>query len=150
MKFKKLSPEHILRKSTMWTQDKIFTFNTDTCGCKRSDECELLLPNHPHFSEEKQAEQVMSWEIIVQSPHPSLYNNQTSYWKILLHTKISADPSVTLGMMKKNGVRYCYFNWAVLYHRERELVFFLILIYLPEGELLNVFEWSQDIKQALK
>lgn len=92
----------------------------------------------------------MSSEIIVESPQPSLYSRETSYWKILLHTKISADPSITLGMMEKNRVRHCYFNWAVLYHREGEPIFFLVLIYLPEGELLNVFEWSQDIKQALK
>lgn len=86
----------------------------------------------------------------IESPHPSLYSSQTSYWKVLLHTKISADPSVTLGLMEKNGVRHCYFNWAVLCHREREPIFFLVLIYLPEKDLLNVSEWSQDIKQALK
>lgn len=150
MKFKRLSPEHTLRKSIIRMQIKIFTFNTDTGSCKRSDECELLLPTHPHFTEEKQAEQVRSSEITVESPHPSLYSSQTSYWKVLLHTKISADPSVTLGLMEKNGVRHCYLNWAVLCHREREPIFFLVLIYLPEKDLLNVSEWSQDIKQALK
>lgn len=61
--------------------------------------------------------------------------------ELLLYSIIfSPDPSMTLEIMEKNSVTWCYFNQMFLYYWRKEFVFFLLFTCLSAGRLLRTFE----------